>query len=553
MRSRCCSRFAWPLPHRSLALQILHPHCPFHMEMTTATIHNTLQLSAHWLNRNCPHISPGRCFVTVHELDNGCDGGAGASREHTPTLTWDDKDSVPKNGSEDTRRLTQNWKSESRISRINTELKCESNLWTMTDPSRGLSFPEEWKIIWEKCKKKKENLSITKRCIWFRHRETLSDKTQGTLMSTMKSCLQNVRTNLPCGREMIFLPSTTSEKRSLPWRVLKTTTKMLRHRGSHRKDDGPIDWNTLLPMYCRDFENASEWTNPEWLDLLRTGSDKTYFSIDWSQDGLILYMRANQGHSGGAKVDPTLLDNVGHSLQIELIPLSRRLFPPYALHCSIRIVCKGEKKPKTNCFLHRPGSHEWWARGRNQDLSKPSTQNTHPQREWRTIHSVHKHAGTLNACFWVKRDGLVALFHLCAHEKNPSSGQPCHSLAGLFPHLLPSSLPQHAALPGQRDLLQEDTVSPSQEPIPKTSANAIRSETNAKESLWDPEYESAGNLRINTPTGYHSARNQFERFRGFWELISRFEFEFRRRWNYIFFEGFEFLVCSKFNHTRCGL
>ena len=33
---------------------------------------------------------------------------------------------------------------------------------------------------------------------------------------------------------------------------------------------------------------------------------------------------------------------------------------------------------------------------------------------------------------------------------------------------------------------------------------------------------------------YYSARNQFERFRGFLELIRRFEFEFRRRGNYIF-------------------
>ena len=46
------------------------------------------------------------------------------------------------------------------------------------------------------------------------------------------------------------------------------------------------------------------------------------------------------------------------------------------------------------------------------------------------------------------------------------------------------------------------------------------------------------------------AENKFERFRGFLELISRFEFEFRRCG--IFFEGFEFLVCSKFNHTQCG-
>ena len=42
---------------------------------------------------------------------------------------------------------------------------------------------------------------------------------------------------------------------------------------------------------------------------------------------------------------------------------------------------------------------------------------------------------------------------------------------------------------------------------------------------------------------YHSAENKFER--------SRFEFDFCRCGNYIF-ERFEFLVCSKFNHTQCG-
>ena len=37
----------------------------------------------------------------------------------------------------------------------------------------------------------------------------------------------------------------------------------------------------------------------------------------------------------------------------------------------------------------------------------------------------------------------------------------------------------------------------------------------------------------------------------FLELISRFEFDFRRCG--FFFEGFEFMVCSKFNHTQCAL
>ena len=50
---------------------------------------------------------------------------------------------------------------------------------------------------------------------------------------------------------------------------------------------------------------------------------------------------------------------------------------------------------------------------------------------------------------------------------------------------------------------------------------------------------------------YHARRNTFERFRWFLELVSRFEFDFLRRESY-FFERFEFLVCSKFNHAPCG-
>ena len=49
---------------------------------------------------------------------------------------------------------------------------------------------------------------------------------------------------------------------------------------------------------------------------------------------------------------------------------------------------------------------------------------------------------------------------------------------------------------------------------------------------------------------YHSARNNFERFRWFLELFSRFEFDLRRC--EFFLERFEFLVCSKFDHTQCG-
>ena len=52
--------------------------------------------------------------------------------------------------------------------------------------------------------------------------------------------------------------------------------------------------------------------------------------------------------------------------------------------------------------------------------------------------------------------------------------------------------------------------------------------------------------------GYHSAENQFERFRGgFWNQLADSNSIFFVA-KIIFFERFEFLVCSKFNHTQCG-
>ena len=61
--------------------------------------------------------------------------------------------------------------------------------------------------------------------------------------------------------------------------------------------------------------------------------------------GLIVQMRAIQGHSGGIKVDPALLDNAEIPLQRERVPSSRWLFSQYAFFSSIRTDCR-EKMQK---------------------------------------------------------------------------------------------------------------------------------------------------------------------------------------------------------------
>ena len=64
-----------------------------------------------------------------------------------------------------------------------------------------------------------------------------------------------------------------------------------------------------------------------WIDYLHKGSDKKRFQYCLNSDGFIHYVRAIQGHSGGNKDGPSLLDNgeipyiyhVGSSLNLHSI------------------------------------------------------------------------------------------------------------------------------------------------------------------------------------------------------------------------------------------
>ena len=62
----------------------------------------------------------------------------------------------------------------------------------------------------------------------------------------------------------------------------------------------------------------------------------------------------------------------------------------------------------------------------------------------------------------------------------------------------------------------------------------LRSPSELPEAIALEGRQSPGGNLGGMPDSYYSARNQFERFRWFLELISRFEF----------------LVCSKFNHMQ---
>ena len=210
-------------------------------------------------------------------MDDGC-GCVGLCREYT--LPGNGENSF--DGSEDTRKLDQYWKSRSRTIRINMELKSElvsvDCHFQRDEYTRGRTLRRTWRI----CLLRRDRYGHT----------------------IVVSIYQQKWKDIPAVDYV--------DKGSLSYRVSKVMTKILRHNESYREYDGAIDWHTLLPMLCLDYEcaNTWKWTNPEWLNLLHTGCDRQRFQYWLNSDCLIDYIRVIQDHSGGTKDDPSMLVNV---------------------------------------------------------------------------------------------------------------------------------------------------------------------------------------------------------------------------------------------------
>ena len=125
------------------------------------------------------------------------------------------------------------------------------------------------------------------------------------------------------------------------------------------------------------------------------------------------------------------------------------------------------------------------------------------------VHTVCSQARTdINACLslksWTAQDVWV-VSSLCAW-KNPSPGQPCHPLAGLF-HIFSLLVYHNTKHNLDSTIFKDDTVhrAPLQEPLPPLpettqSESNTRSESSAEKSLSHIKYESARNLLPNTST-----------------------------------------------------
>ena len=85
-----------------------------------------------------------------------------------------------------------------------------------------------------------------------------------------------------------------------------------RHQNLLRDFAGAIEWCSLLPTLRRESEigGAGVFSDFQWLNLIHRRSDKPRFQYCLDRNENLMYIRAIQGHSGGALVDPELLNCV---------------------------------------------------------------------------------------------------------------------------------------------------------------------------------------------------------------------------------------------------
>ena len=94
--------------------------------------------------------------------------------------------------------------------------------------------------------------------------------------------------------------------------ISKKLIYLLRHgKQGHRKDDGAIEFWRIEDNLQKHFPYCPPWPGDRWKkSKAGGGGNKNRYQYCSDFSGIILYLRALQGHSGRNLIDPTLQDNV---------------------------------------------------------------------------------------------------------------------------------------------------------------------------------------------------------------------------------------------------
>ena len=95
------------------------------------------------------------------------------------------------------------------------------------------------------------------------------------------------------------------------YEVSKKLIRLLRHGRLPREDDGAIEFWRIKDDLQKYFLHCHHWSDDKWKKTMAGGGgDKKIDQYCTDSSGVILYLRALQGHSGRSLINPTLQDNV---------------------------------------------------------------------------------------------------------------------------------------------------------------------------------------------------------------------------------------------------
>ena len=96
------------------------------------------------------------------------------------------------------------------------------------------------------------------------------------------------------------------------YEVSKRVIHLLRHSQQvQREEDGAVHFWRMKEKLQIQFQQSIHWSDDRWKACLAAGGGaKIRFQYCTDVSGIIVYLRAFQGHSGRNLIDPSLLDNV---------------------------------------------------------------------------------------------------------------------------------------------------------------------------------------------------------------------------------------------------
>ena len=95
------------------------------------------------------------------------------------------------------------------------------------------------------------------------------------------------------------------------YEVSKKLVHLLRHGSLPRENDGAIEFWRIKDYLQKYFLYCLRWSDSKWKkSMAGGGGNKKRYQYCTDSSGVILYLRALQGHSGRNLIDPTLQDKV---------------------------------------------------------------------------------------------------------------------------------------------------------------------------------------------------------------------------------------------------